>query len=109
MRNAPDSATLAPTALGFSVGRWEGTTLVVETSRVSWPYLDGDGTPQTENVRMIERFAPSEADARLDYALTVIEPASLEEPAVWVAYWLWDPSITLTPYECRLDSSHSGD
>ena len=103
MRNAPDPSLVAASPLGFSVGRWEGATLVVETTRVDWPYLDGDGTPQTEDVRMTERFTVSEDGTRLDFELVVDEPVSLEAPAVWDAYWLWDPSVAIKPYECVVD------
>lgn len=31
--------------LGYSVGRWEGGALVVETTRLSEPYLNSTGAP----------------------------------------------------------------
>jgi hypothetical protein len=46
-----------PTWLGYSVGRWEGDTLVVETAGFndqSW--LDLMGHPHSENLRVTERF-----------------------------------------------------
>lgn len=103
MRNAPPAETMEASPLGYSVGHWEGRTLVIETNRVNWPYLDGDGTPQSENVRMIERFTVSEDGRRLDFELTVDEPLSLLEPAVWEAYWVWNPRVEIKPYECDFE------
>jgi Family of unknown function (DUF6152) len=109
LNDVRDPATVPPSPLGFSIGHWEGSTLAVETTRVSWPYLDGDGTPQTVDVRMIERFTLADGGARLDYELTVSEPTSLEVPAVWDAYWLWDPSVTIKPYDCRFEPQPADD
>jgi hypothetical protein len=46
-----------PTWLGYSVGRWDGDTLVVTSigfNELGW--LDVDGNPQTESLRLTERF-----------------------------------------------------
>ena len=46
-----------PAWLGYSVGRWDGDTFVVETAGFndkSW--LDAGGTPHTEALRVTERF-----------------------------------------------------
>jgi len=46
-----------PTWLGYSVGRWDGDTLVVESNGYtdrSW--LDWDGHPHTEELRITERY-----------------------------------------------------
>jgi len=46
-----------PTWLGYSVGRWEGDSLVVESNGYtdrSW--LDWDGHPHTEDLRITERY-----------------------------------------------------
>ena len=62
---AAQSAT--PSSLGYSVGRWEEDTLVVETTKVNWPWLDNSGTPQSEAAEFVERFTVSEDQTRLDY------------------------------------------
>lgn len=46
-----------PSWLGYSVGRWEGDTLVVTSigfNELGW--LDVDGNPQTESLKLTERF-----------------------------------------------------
>ena len=69
----PTDVPLSP--LGYSVGRWEGKTLVVDTSRINWPYFDRSGAPQTQNVTINERFTVVPDGSRLDYVMTVNEPA----------------------------------
>jgi hypothetical protein len=76
------------TRLGYSVGRWEGRTLVVETTRINYPYFDYRGTPQSPSVRIMERFTLSEDQSRLDYQLTVTDPLTFTEPATYAKYLL---------------------
>jgi hypothetical protein len=46
-----------PTWLGYSVGRWEGDTLVVESAGFNdRTWLDRAGHPHSESLRVIERF-----------------------------------------------------
>ena len=97
----PADVPLSP--LGYSVGRWEDKTLVVDTSRINWPYFDRSGAPQTANVAINERFTVVQNGNRLDYVMTVNEPASLVKPFVWNAYFVWNPSEAVNPYECTLE------
>ena len=52
-------ASVPSSPLGYSVGHWEGETLVVDTSRINWPYFDRTGAPQTESVAINERASSS--------------------------------------------------
>jgi hypothetical protein len=46
-----------PAWLGYSVGRWEGTTFVVETNGLSdKTWLDDGGHPHSDALRVTERF-----------------------------------------------------
>ena len=88
--------------LGYSVGRWEDNTLVVETTNVDYPLLDDSGTPMSPAVRIVERYTLSENDTRLDLEMTVTDPPNLAEPAVWVAVWAWEPGVRVRPFECTV-------
>ena len=74
--------------LGYSVGRIEGNALLVETSRLNWPYLNRSGIPLSGDVRILERFTLSEDQARLDYHMTVIDPVNFTEPATYSRHWV---------------------
>ena len=70
-----------PTWLGYSAGRWEGKTLVVETigfnGRV---WLDtGKGHPQTEAAHVTERFTRRDF-GHLDLEVTIDDPKAYEKP-----------------------------
>jgi hypothetical protein len=90
--------------LGYSVGRWEDDrTLVVETGRVDFPYLDDAGTPMSNDARMIERFSLSQDGNELDYEIAVTDSENLVEPVVWVAAWTWIPGTIIRPFECEVE------
>jgi hypothetical protein len=63
-----------PTWLGYSVGRWDGDTLVVEsngyTDRV---WLDFDGHPHTEALRITERYTRRNL-GRIDVQVSMDDP-----------------------------------
>jgi hypothetical protein len=86
-RDAPP-ANIQASPLGYSIGGWDGRTLSVSTTHVDWPYFDNIGTPQSQDVRMDETFTLSEDQTRLDYRLTITDPATFSEPAVYERYWL---------------------
>ncbi len=103
LTSSVDPAGVPASHLGYSVGHWEGETLVVSTSRINWPYFNRVGIPQSEAVQVLERFTPLEDEDRLDYQLTVTDPATLIEPFVWEGYWTWRPGEEVHPYECTLE------
>lgn len=86
-RDAPPADTV-PSRLGYSVGAWENGTLVVRTNHVNWPYFDRAGTPQSEDVEILERFTLSDDQARLDFDITITDPATFTQPARLRGYWL---------------------
>lgn len=99
--DAESNASEQPAApLGYSEGRWEGGTLVVHTTRVSWPYFNQSGSiPQGEAVEIDERFTVG-GDDRLVYELTVSDPATLTEPVSARFVLGWRPDLVVEPYEC---------
>ncbi len=88
--------------LGYSVGSWDSDTLVVTTTRVNWPYFDQSGIPQSEAVEIVEHFTPSSDGSRLNYKLTVTDPATFTEPVEQEKYWLWRPQETVEPFNCSV-------
>jgi hypothetical protein len=88
MNQTAAPADTEPMPLGYSVGRWDGDTLVVTTTHVSWRYFDNIGTPQSPDVEMVERFDLSDDQARLDYTLTINDSGTFTEPAVYERHWL---------------------
>jgi hypothetical protein len=91
-----------PSPLGFSVGRFDGPTLVVTTTRISWPFFSQLGIRQSPAVEIVERFTPTQDGSRLDYEMTVTDAATFTRPVVLRQHWLWLPEVTLLPYQCTV-------
>ena len=86
---------------GYSTGRWDGNTLIVETEKIDTPHFFGDGTPQTRNIRLTEYFTLSESEDRLDYRLIVDDLETFTEIREFTRYWAWRPDLTVEPFNCQ--------
>jgi hypothetical protein len=103
------NADVRPTALaaprmGYSVAHWEGSTLVVSTTDVEYPFFDDVGTPQSPEAQVLERFTVSDDGTRLDWEVTVTDPINFTEPVTLSGYWGWVPGEQIKPYECTLQA-----
>ncbi len=80
-----------PDWMGYSVGHWEGETLVIESNGFndrSW--LDDDGHPHTEALRMTERLRRPDF-GHLELVRTLTDPGALAQP------WTVPQRFELTP------------
>ena len=85
-RQLPPQGEPQPWWYGYSIGRWEGNTLVVETNNVrgaeSGPFdgwLDVRGSPYSEQARFTERFRRPTL-GKLEIDVTVTDPKSYTKP-----------------------------
>lgn len=72
----------SPSWMGYSVGRWEGDTLVINTNGFndrSW--LDAVGHPHTEEMLVEERFSRPDF-GHLDAQVTITDPKMYTQPIV---------------------------
>lgn len=91
----------APSRLGHSTGRWEGDTLVVETTSVA-ANLTIWRARHSDQLHVVERFTRSSDGAMLQLTATVADPWSLREPVVIKRNWRWAPTSIIAPYdECK--------
>ncbi len=103
MGSTATGSELAETRMGHSMGRWENETLVVTTTGIDYPFMDEHGTPQSEAVEVVERFALSQDERSLDWAATVTDPGTMTEPVIaFTTRWDWVPGETLQPYDCAV-------
>ena len=89
--------------LGYSVGEWRDAELIVTTTLVNWRYFDNIGTPQSDDVRIVERFTLSADQSRLDVEMTVVDPATFTAPAVLKTYWQAYAG-DIDRYDCQADT-----
>ena len=100
-RPLPKREDLNPTYFGYSVGHWEGDTLVVEATgfnEKSW--LNFNGTMHTDQLRTLEKFTRPNRDT-LHYEATIIDPGAYSEP--WTVAWdiPWTAGAELAEYICQ--------
>ena len=89
--------------MGYSVGQWDENTLVVRTSNIDYPWMDYEGTPQTEAAVVTERFMLSADERTLDWEATVTDPGTLTEPALaFTAHYEWAPEEEIQAYDCAV-------
>jgi hypothetical protein len=91
-RPVPEEVLAGPYWYGYSVGKWEGDTLVVETVGLDErAWMDEWGTPFSPSARFTERWRRVAPD-RMEMVLTVNDPEFYTKP------WSSDPKIyTLRP------------
>jgi hypothetical protein len=88
-RGLPDDPN--PTWMGYSVGHWEGDTLVVTTAGFNdRSTLDLGGHPHTEALRVTERFHRRDA-GHIDLQVT------LDDPKAYTRAWTLPVELDLMP------------
>ena len=90
------------TRVGYSVGHWDGGSLVVETSNIDWNFFDDRGTPLSNAVSVVERFTVSDDEISLHWEATTTDPATFTEPVVQEQTFRWVPGEEIKPYECTV-------
>ncbi len=96
-----DAGDQAPTPLGYSIGHWDGDSLIVRTTKVNWPYFDHLGSiPQSDSAEMTERFTVSDDGNQLVYDLIVNDPDTFVQPVSGRWVMNWRPDLVVEPYEC---------
>lgn len=106
---APELLEFVPYYSGYSVGHWEGDTLVIETAGFNdKTFLDNSGTPHSNRLQTVERVRRLD-DKTLEIAVTITDPAIFSEP--WNARFVYDlhPEVRLMDYVCgepHRDISH---
>jgi hypothetical protein len=100
-RPLPKREDLNPTYFGYSVGRWEGDTLVVETTGFNEKtWLNFNGTMHTDELTTVERISRPNRDT-LHYEATITDPGAYSEP--WTVAWdiPWLEGAELAEYICQ--------
>jgi|SRR5262245_14074915 len=88
-RSLPKDPT--PTWMGYSIGRWEGETFVVETAGYNdRTWLDFRGHPHSEALRLTERFR------RTDYGHMQLA-MTFDDPKTYVKPWTVNVPMNFAP------------
>ena len=89
-----------PTWMGYSVGRWQGDTLVVETSGLNdRGWLDGFGHARSESMRMTERYRRRDF-GHMDLEITFDDAKYYTRPFTVRAAFRLLPDSDILEYVC---------
>jgi hypothetical protein len=89
-----------PTWNGYSVGRWDGDALVVQTVGLhddTW--LDRNGSPLTAAAKITERYRRL-SYGRLDIEVTIDDPKAYTKPWTVTLSQIFEPDTELLDYHC---------
>ena len=94
----------APSLHGHSIGRWEGGTLVVDTTQFA-PHKQGNAMdlPSGPRKHLVERFTLSDDRRHLRYESVLEDPDHLRSPVTYGAEWDYRPDLAPTNVACDLD------
>jgi hypothetical protein len=96
-----------PRWLGYSVGHWEGDTLVVDTAGFNdRGWLDIEGHPQTESLHVTERFRRRDF-GHMDLEITINDPKAFTKPFTLKVAKKLEPDTDLIESVCENDRSVS--
>jgi hypothetical protein len=86
---------------GHSIGRWEGRSLVIDTTRFAYYALgNGYGLPSGAKKHLIERLTPDSTGASLTYSFEATDPEYLAAPVKGEVQWVFRPNLKYAPLQC---------
>lgn len=101
-----DHAGARPSVHGYSVGRWDGETLVIDTGAFSDHRIGNAlGVPSGSRKRLIERLTRSADGSSLSYRFELSDPEFLASTVTGEVRWAYRPSIEFAPQECSRDNA----
>ena len=92
---------LDPAWFGYSVGKWEGDTLVVHTAGINAnTWLDDGGHPHTDALHVTERFRRPDF-GHIEVRLTIDDPKAYSKPWTVKIPWEFLPDTELLDWVCE--------
>ncbi len=92
--------------MGYSVGRWEGDTLVVDSFGFNdRTWLDARGLPHTEALRLTERYRRSTV-GQMQVEVTAVDPDVLTTPRTTSYTMTFQPDTEMIEGVCESDQEH---
>ncbi len=88
------------TKTGYSVGHWEGSTLVVETTHLEPATITNHGLAHSNRVRVLERFRLGPDGKTLLSTQEFEDPEVLDAPGARFIAWRRKPGQFVPPYDC---------
>ena len=94
---------------GYSRGRWEGDTLVIETTGINgYTYVDEEGRPKSNQIRVVERMRKVAPNV-LENTFTIYDPVTYAKPWTARARNTWSKDYRLSEYVCEENNRNRPD
>ena len=102
----PDSSARQPSLQGHSLGRWEGKTLVIETTAFA-PHVFGHGLglKSSPAKRLVERLTLDDDGTGLAYEFELTDPEVLAAPVTGKLRWVYRPDLMFVPEPCDRENA----
>lgn len=95
LENAP-----SPSPQGYSLARFDGDSLIIETTRIDYHSYGDLGPAQSDRSHVVERFTLSSDGLELAYEITITDPVMLTEPWLWGGSFIYREDAELRPWNC---------
>jgi len=103
-RSHPPSA--ATSLQGHSVGHWEGSTLVIDTTGFSDnPIGNIFGIASGPNKHLVEHLALAADGRSLEYRFTLEDSTYLQAPVSGSYTWLYRPDVVASTERCDVEAA----
>jgi hypothetical protein len=90
---------------GHSIGRWEGKTLVIDTTLFTHHVMGNSyGLPSGTQKHLVERLTP-DGKGGLTYHFVLTDPQYLAAPVEGDVQWVFRPNLAYAPPKCDLDNA----
>jgi hypothetical protein len=90
---------------GHSVGRWEGKSLVIDTTHFTDNAMgNAYGLPSGARKHLVERLTPDGKGA-LTYHFELSDPEFLAAPVAGDVQWVFRPNVAYTALKCDLENA----
>jgi hypothetical protein len=102
MGDRPPVSAAIKTWNGLSRGRWDGNTLVIDTTNLNgYTWIDDSGNFYTDAAHLVERLTMVDANT-IDYEVTFEDPKAYTRPwrVAWVLQRVMEPGFELIEEAC---------
>jgi hypothetical protein len=100
MTGAPPAADQPHTYVGYSVGRWEGGVLVVETTHMSGGAISEGDRPLSPDGRITERYSRAPGERGLHLDVEIDDPTYYTETFTMSRDYVWAPDEQIKDWGC---------
>ena len=104
MEKDEPSEFMPPSRMGFSVGKWEGSTLVIKTNLLEKTIRDFRGELVSENATIEERYFLSDDGQKLNAIIILHDAENYKKAPIRRRQWVRNKATEIFPYSCDPDS-----